>query len=35
MDSFFMSGKQTFNPVERVCDMGVFYCKLLKNNKNI
>lgn len=30
-----MSEKQTFNPVERVYDMGVFYCKLLKNNKNI
>lgn len=33
MDSFFMSKKQTFNPVERVCDMGVFYCNLLKKIK--
>lgn len=35
MDSFFMSEKQTFNPVEKVCDMGVFYCNLLKTIKKI
>lgn len=35
MDSFFMSKKQTFNQIERVCGMGIFYYKLLKNNKKI
>lgn len=35
MDSFFMSKKQTFNLVERVCDMGIFCSKSLKNNKKI
>lgn len=35
MDSFFMSKKQTFNQIESICDMDIFYYKLLKNNKKI